>query len=145
MLVTTIKPDGRVTEHETDRISYKELTRIVGGFIEYVSILDKASGKYHTMVVNENFLALGLPRNQAATDLYLVESRKAKAEGIDLDAEFKKRADALGAVVIDARTAEQKADPYIAGTVVVIPHDRRDVEKFIDFPVDPFDPCLVQS
>lgn len=65
-----IKTNGEVVEVEpkngTDFV-YAELTKIVGGYIEIVSVPDG-----RLMVVNEEGKIQGLAFNKAATDLYNV-------------------------------------------------------------------------
>lgn len=98
---------------------------IVGGDIELVRVLNGDSEA--TLIVNEEGLIRGLPRNQAATDIYLSAVRRAfpdaanpsKAAREQYLAEMK---ECLGDVVVATSSPPgYDEDPYIAGDVVLIP------------------------
>jgi hypothetical protein len=74
MKIMILKADGAVFHEDWPSVIYARLKMEVGGRIEYVRVWD--GEKYITMVVNETGLLDGLPRNQAATDLYLANSRR---------------------------------------------------------------------
>lgn len=101
-----------------------ETKKIVGGHIEMVRVLrEDLPGIQHTyMIVNEDGLIDGLPRNQKATDLYLANVRRQFPDATDPSkaaaAAYRRHWEALGATVIDRNPPGYDDDPYIAGTVI---------------------------
>ncbi len=95
--IRIIQADGREGLINVSKISSDALRTIVGGWLEFVSVLDEESGRPYSMVVNETGVIDKLPRNQKATDIYLAYSRR----------RFPNK--------------DHSSGPYIAGDVVVIP------------------------
>lgn len=75
--IVVLPPEGpeRVLEAVP---TLQEMQAIVGGYIEHVRVLreDLPGYVYTSMIVNEDGLRLGLPRNERATAIYLANVRR---------------------------------------------------------------------
>lgn len=132
--VVLIKPDGsEETFLEGDAIpTYEQMKSAVDGWIELVKVIrrDVSEGFVYTyMVVNEESLIHGMPRNQAATDLYLENMRrqypdKSPGEAREAASAAYRAAleQTLGRPVEHIELPEPKlgynADPHICGPVL---------------------------
>lgn len=114
----------------------EKMQEIVGGHIELVTVLDRVEADrmfYTYMVVNEDGLNIGLPRNEAATEIYQRNTRLAypDAENPFLAAldDQRKSAEARGFAFVDAMPAEYSLDPYISGDAIYFSGWTRDELK----------------
>jgi hypothetical protein len=121
--ILVLKADGTTTEL-TKKPTLKEMQRIVGGYIEFVRVLDhieNGKGVYATMYVNEDGLSQNLPRNENATKIYQRNTRLAfpDAENPFLEArkQMEKRI-SPGAVFINLVPDEYELDPYVVGDAI---------------------------
>ncbi len=66
-----ISPDGTMSRRVlANPEHYKDLTKAVGGGIELVSGFTSFEGKTCDMYVNDESVLRGMPKNQAATELW---------------------------------------------------------------------------
>jgi len=125
-MIRIIEASGREVELNLSQISSDALRTIVGGWLEFVSVLDEATNRPFSMIVNETGVVDKLPRNQKATDIYLAYSRRrfpghsnpAKAMAEEHKRSAKER---FGADLVYIEFEGHSSDPYIAGDVVLIP------------------------
>ena len=82
MKARLIMPDGTETVKEwPGEPPYEDMKEFVGGYIELVTVLN--GGKRCHMIVNEEGMILGLPINDAATEVYYAASRARGVEPTD--------------------------------------------------------------
>lgn len=126
--IVVIKPDG--TETVLDHWpTFKEIQEHVGGYVERVRVLRQDivdRNDYTVMMVNEDGLPHGLPRNQKATDIYLANVRRQfpNAENPSKAAreawlnQYRERGIDIEVMTTTGTPGGYEDDPYIAGTVV---------------------------
>jgi hypothetical protein len=64
-VLTIIKANGNSEERSINKIDFSELQKIVGGYVEYITIDNE-----RCMLVNEDGIRLRLPSNRTATIIY---------------------------------------------------------------------------
>jgi hypothetical protein len=125
--IVIIHPDGREELWtQTALPNLAEMQKIVGGYIELVRVLRQDiedRNEYTNIIVNDEGLLNGLPRNQRATDLYLANVRRQFPDHPEpwqaAADEDRKKWESAGAAYIDfTPEAYRGKEPVIAGTVI---------------------------
>lgn len=122
--IVALHPDGlQITL--TDVPDRKTMERLVGGNVEYVTVLDRIeAGRpiYSWLVINADGRSRHLPRNQDATVIY---QRNARWQYPEETNPFQAMREAqrpywerIGARIIDMTEPEDESDPYIAGPAI---------------------------
>lgn len=123
--IMVLKADGTSYQLPDKRPSLEEIQAIVGGNVEFVTVLGATNPAwvYTTMIVNEEGLIHNLPRNEAATKLYQrnIREQYPHAENPFLAAAeaMEARAASIGTKVIRSSPSDDyDMDPYICGDVI---------------------------
>lgn len=144
-----IKSDGTRTEEEwTIPFDHDRIRRFIGGDMEFVRVLleSRPAPIYGTMVVNEAAIINGLPRNQAATDIYSANVRAAfpNAPNPFIAAREAHRRELEENGFNAQNTIEvsppgyDRDNPHIAGDVVVFTFPLEDIDYYFYGPEDYF-------
>jgi hypothetical protein len=123
--VQILYPDGHQETRATPP-TFGEMQELVGGYVEGVRVLERVTDqhyRYTYLYVNEGGIDYGLPRNQAATELY---QRNARMQYPDAMNPFlaskeasRQRAQARGIAFVElTNNPAYDADPYLAGVAI---------------------------